>query len=109
MAARAEAQHTELARVLNWRNGEKSWLPFSEAEMSRRQAMLRSYMREHQLDACLLTSYHNICYFSGFLYCYFGRRYGLVLDQENATTITPAIDGGQPWRRSFADNITYTD
>ena len=28
---------------------------------------------------------------------------------NNATTISAGIDGGQPWRRSFGDNITYTD
>jgi creatinase len=98
-----------MARVLTWHNGEKSWKPFSDAEMTRRQSLLRAYIAEHDIDACLLTSYHNICYFSGFLYCYFGRRYGLVLDGDGATTISAAIDGGQPWRRSFGDNITYTD
>ncbi len=98
-----------MARVLTWHNGEKSWKPFSDAEMTRRQSLLRAYIAEHDIDACLLTSYHNICYFSGFLYCYFGRRYGLVLDGDGATTISAAIDGGQPWRRSFGDSITYTD
>jgi creatinase len=43
------------------------------------------------------------------LYCYFGRKFGLVIDAKAATTITPAIDGGAPWRRTFGDNITYTD
>jgi creatinase len=33
----------------------------------------------------------------------------MVIDSANATTITAAIDGGQPWRRTFGDNITYTD
>ena len=33
----------------------------------------------------------------------------MVLTSENTATISPAIDGGQPWRRSFADNLTYTD
>jgi creatinase len=33
----------------------------------------------------------------------------MVVDAQNATTITAAIDGGQPWRRTFGDNITYTD
>ncbi len=32
-----------------------------------------------------------------------------MIDQDGATTITAAIDGGQPWRRSHGDNITYTD
>src|SRR5690606_9287055 len=46
---------------------------------------------------------------SDFLYCYFGRRYGLVIDHEKATSISAGIDGGQPWRRTFGGNITYTD
>jgi hypothetical protein len=33
----------------------------------------------------------------------------MVINANDATTITAAIDGGQPWRRSFGDNITYTD
>ncbi len=44
-----------------------------------------------------------------FLYCYFGRKYGFVLDHDSATTVTAGIDGGQPWRRTHGDNITYSD
>ncbi len=57
----------------------------------------------------MFTSYHNICYLSDFLYCYFGRKYGLVVTQDKATSVTAAIDGGQPARRTFGDNVTYTD
>jgi creatinase len=99
----------DMIHVAKWHNGEKSWSPFSAAEMTRRQTDMRVHMAKHNVDACLFTSYHNICYYSGFLYCSFGRKYGLVLDQQTATTVTAAIDGGQPYRRSFGDNITYTD
>jgi len=99
----------DMLHVMKWHNGEKDWSPFSDGEMARRQNELRTYMAEQRIDAALLTSYHNICYYSGFLYCYFGRKYGLVVDAQNATTITAAIDGGQPWRRSYGDNVTYTD
>ncbi len=99
----------DMARTVTWPNGEPAHGPFSEAEMDRRQALLRTHMAENNIDACLLTSYHNICYFSGFLYCRFGRNYGLVIDQESATTVSAAIDGGQPWRRTHGDNIIYTD
>jgi creatinase len=99
----------DMLHVMKWHNGEKDWSPFSEQEMSRRQNDLRKYMASNRIDAALLTSYHGICYYSGFLYCYFGRKYGMVIDAQNATTITAAIDGGQPWRRSFGDNVTYTD
>ncbi|MGI9596126.1 MAG: aminopeptidase P family protein [Acidimicrobiales bacterium] len=98
-----------MARTLRWENGEPAPSPFSDEEMDRRQRMLRQHLFETGIDACLLTSYHNICYFSGFLYCRFGRNYGFVVDGDSATTITAAIDGGQPWRRTHGDNIIYTD
>ena len=96
-------------RLVAWHNGEKTLGPFSPAEMERRQAQLRSHMAEHDLDACVLTSYHNIGYFSGFMYSSFGRNYGFVVTAENATSISAGIDGGQPWRLTHGENITYTD
>ncbi len=99
----------DMARTLEWRNGEAAFSPFSDEEMDRRQNMLRAHMSAQGIDACLLTSYHNICYFSGFMYCSFGRNYGFVVDAERATSISAAIDGGQPWRRTHGDNIIYTD
>ena len=102
-------QTGDMIHVAKRHNGEKSWSPFSAAEMTRRQNDMRRHMAASNVDACLFTSYHSICYYSGFLYCYFGRKYGLVLDQNAATTVTAAIDGGQPYRRSFGDNITYSD
>ena len=91
------------------RNGEKVRPTFSANEMNRRLAALRARMAERQVDACLFTSYHNIHYFSDFLYCSFGRNYGLVVTQESQTTISANIDAGQPWRRTFGDNLVYTD
>lgn len=99
----------DMLHVMKWHNGEKEFSPFSAEEMSRRQNDLRGWMAKNNVDAALLTSYHCINYYSGWLYCYFGRKYGMVIDHENATTISAGIDGGQPWRRSFSDNITYTD
>jgi len=106
---RGDAMSEARARTVKWHFGEKTSGPFSDGEMSRRQDLVRAYMSDHDIDGCLFTSYHNVCYLSGFLYCYFGRKYGLVLDHDKSTTISAAIDGGQPWRRSFGDNITYTD
>ena len=91
------------------RNGAKVRPTFSAAEMERRLAALRAEMEERRIDACLFTSYHNINYFSDFLYTAFGRPFGLVVTHEGQTTITPNVDGGQPWRRSFGDNLVYTD
>lgn len=99
----------DLQNLLTSHNGEKGYSPFSNMEMARRQDAMRAHLAEAQLDACIFTSYHNICYFSGFMYCAFGRRFAMVLTADDATTITPAIDGGQPWRRSYGDNLTYTD
>ena len=90
-------------------NGDKAAPTFSAGEMQRRQDAVRGVMAQRNIDAALFTSYHNICYLSDFLYCRFGRRYGLFLDQENDTSISAGIDGGQPWRRTFGGNITYTD
>jgi creatinase len=90
-------------------NGEKVKPTFSAAEMQRRQDSIRGHMAQAGIDAALFTSYHNINYYGDFLYCYFGRRYGLVIDHTIATSISAGIDGGQPWRRTFGNNVTYTD
>ncbi|MGV0820373.1 aminopeptidase P family protein [Martelella sp. AMO21009] len=90
-------------------NGEKAPLPFSQAEYDRRLALLRARMEERGVTAALFTSMHNIAYYSGFLYCAFGRPFGCVVTAERCTTISANIDAGQPWRRSHGDNIIYTD
>ena len=99
----------DMLHVMEWHNGEKAFSPFSDGEMARRQDALRTWMGENDVDAALLTSYHCIAYYSGWLYCSFGRKYGMVVDQAGATTISAGIDGGQPWRRGFGGNLTYTD
>ena len=99
----------EMDRLLKWQNGPKTTPTFSAGEMTRRQDNLRRHMAVAKLDAVLLTSYHNINYFSDFLYCSFGRRYGFVVTDKKAISISAGIDGGQPYRRTFGDNIAYTD
>ena len=84
-------------------------LPFEAAEYENRLAKLRETMAELGVDACLFTSMQCIAYFSGFLYCSFGRPYACVVTQDACTTVSANIDGGQPWRRSFGDNVIYTD
>ncbi len=96
-------------QFFKFHNGEKSTLPFSQGEYQARMAGLRRIMSAHNLDAVLLTSMHNIAYYSGFLYCAFGRPYALVVTENDAVTISANIDGGQPWRRSACDNLLYTD
>ncbi len=84
-------------------------LPFDAAEYDSRLAHLLAAMTKAGVDACVFTSMHNIAYFSGFLYCAFGRPYGLVVTPTDSVTISAGIDAAQPWRRSHGDNITYTD
>ena len=99
----------ERLQVVEWRNGEKEYLPFSAAEMQRRQNAMRAWMAENNVEAALFTSYHCINYYSGWLYCGFGRKYGFALTPAGATSISAGIDGGQPWRRTCGDNLVYTD
>ncbi len=84
-------------------------LPFSNDEYVSRLTKLRAEMNTLGVDACVFTSMHGIAYYSGFLYCAFGRPYALVVTPNDAVTISAGIDAAQPWRRSFGDNITYTD
>ena len=90
-------------------NGAKAVLPFGAAEYEARLAGLRDLMEMHDLDACLMTSMHNIAYYSGFLYCSFGRPYGLVVTRDRSVVISAGIDAGQPWRRCHGEALTYTD
>ncbi|OOY23320.1 creatininase [Thioclava sediminum] len=84
-------------------------LPFAATEYDARLAGLRAAMTEAGIEACLFTSMHNIAYYSGFLYCAFGRPYALVVTPTDSVTISAGIDAAQPWRRCHGDNITYTD
>ncbi|WP_375055245.1 M24 family metallopeptidase [Zobellella sp. DQSA1] len=100
----------QMPNTLTIPNGEKVRGIFSREEMLSRQQKLRQYMAANEVDAVLFTSYHNINYFSDFVYCRFGRDYGLAVTQDIHTTITANIDGGQPYRRNaLGDNLVYTD
>ncbi len=90
-------------------NGPKATLPFAQSEYDTRIAGLRKIMIEQQLDAVLLTSMHGVAYYSGFLYCSFGRPYACVVTHDRATTVSAGIDAGQPARRSACENLVYTD
>ena len=90
-------------------NGEKAPLQFSDAEYESRLSKLRKTMSDMGVEAAVFSSMHNISYYSGFTYCAFGRPYALVVTPQTSVTISAGIDAGQPWRRCFGDNITYTD
>ena len=91
------------------KNGSKVKLPFSEQEYKNRLNKLREEMFKNNLDMIILTSMHNIAYYSGFIYCSFGRPYGCVITNRKVVTISANIDASQPWRRSAYDNLIYTD
>ena len=81
------------------RNGEKAKLPFSKNEYKRRIDNLRKVMEKNNLNMIILTSMHNIAYYTGFIYCSFGRPYGCVVTENKVSTISANIDASQPWRR----------
>ncbi|NIZ60260.1 creatininase [Sedimentitalea sp. CY04] len=100
---------TSRPEMYRFHNGEKAPLQFTEAEYANRVAGLRKIMVDKGVTAAVFTSMHNISYYSGFTYCAFGRPYGLVVTADECVTISAGIDAGQPWRRCYGDNITYTD
>ena len=91
------------------KNGSKSKLPFSNKEYEERLKKIRTAMSKNNLDMIILTSMHNIAYYTGFIYCSFGRPYGCVITEKKIVTISANIDASQPWRHSFCENIIYTD
>ena len=91
------------------KNGEKAILPFTDVEFERRLKKLRKVIADKGLDFVVLTSMQNIAYYSGFLYCSFGRPYALLVSNDLNMTVSANIDLGQPWRRSFGQNLIYTD
>jgi len=103
------AAHRDLQNVITIHNGDKARRVFSDAEIEGRLARLRAHMADAAIEAVLFTSYHNINYFNDFVYCSFGRPYGLVVTRDKSIAIVANIDYGQPWRRGYGDTVTYTD
>lgn len=99
---------TNRPQFYRFHQGEKQ-LQFADAEFESRLTGLRKIMADAGVQAAVFTSMHNIAYYSGFLYCAFGRPYALVVTASESVTISAGIDAAQPWRRSYGDNITYTD
>ena len=91
------------------KNGSKVKLPFSDQEYKNRLNKIRETMSKKKVDMVILTSMHNIAYYTGFIYCSFGRPYGCLIIEKKITTLSANIDASQPWRRSICDNIIYTD
>jgi len=91
------------------KNGSKVKLPFTDQEYKNRLNKIRETMSKKKMDMVILTSMHNIAYYTGFIYCSFGRPYGCVITEKKIVTISANIDASQPWRRSNCDNLIYTD
>ena len=47
-----------------------------------------SINKSQGIGACVFTSFHNIKYFSDFLFCAFGRPYGLVVTMDDVVSIS---------------------
>lgn len=84
-------------------------LPFAPEEYAQRLTTLRAIMAREGAEVAIFTSMQNIAYYAGFLYCSFGRPYALVVTDTECVTLSAGIDGAQPWRRGYGDNLIYTD
>jgi creatinase len=102
------SQIEDMPRLIAIENGERLAATFSQSEINRRLGGVLDHAQENRLDAVLFTSYHNVNYHADFLYCAFGRSFGVLVTADNSTLISANIDGGQPWRRN-PDNVVYTD
>ena len=90
-------------------NGPKVSLPFSDKEYENRLKGLRKIISEKNLDAVILTSMQNVAYYSGFLYCSFGRPYSCIVTEKKNFVVSANIDAGQPNRRCYGENLIYSD
>ena len=100
---------TNRVDYFSMKNGSKAKLPFSDFEYKNRQEKLKQIMDKNNFDVIILTSMQNVAYYTGFIYCSFGRPYGCIVTKKKIVTVSANIDAGQPWRRSVCDNIIYTD
>lgn len=96
-------------RLREVHNGERIPGAFSTLEYARRIAGLREAMSAADIEGAVLTSYHAVLYYCGFLQTRFGRSYALVVTSTTVTSISAGIDAGMPWRSSVGDNLVYTD
>ena len=91
------------------KNGSKADLPFTDNEYKNRLEGLRNIIYKNNLDAVILTSMQNIAYYSGFLYCSFGRPYACIVTSNVNIVVSANIDASQPWRRCYGENLIYSD
>lgn len=104
-----KTDHATVPHVFTQYNGEQQELTYSPAEFERRLSNARKVMAANGADALVLTSMHNIKYFSDFVPSPFGRLFAIVITPEDSITVTPWVDGGMPWRTTYGENIVYSD
>src|SRR5690625_189187 len=112
MATTAKPQttdHDQVPHVFTQYNGQQQELTFSNQEFQRRLTRARQLLSSQNLDALVLTSMHNIKYYSDLVPSPFGRTYAVVITPEDSVTVTPWVDGGMPWRTTYGENIVYSD
>ena len=73
------------------KNGDKAKLPFTDQEYQSRLSNLRIVMSKNNHDMIILTSMHNIAYYTGFIYCSFGRPYGCVVTDNKISLINIVV------------------
>ena len=85
-------------------NGTKAVLPFAPKNTMTGWPVCATSWRCTALDAVVLTSMHNVAYYSGFLYCSFGRPYACVVTKDRMhhrqrrDRRGPAV-AAEPWRQ----------
>ena len=99
--------HQTVPHVFTQYNGQQLDLTFSNAEFERRLTRVRELLSTHNLDAFVLTSMHNIKYFSDFVPSH-SVAFAVVITARIDNRY-PWVDGGMPWRTTYGDNIVYSD
>ena len=80
---------------------------FSNQEMQRRLQLIRHHMEANAIDACVFTSYHNVHYFSDFLYCYFGRPYAFIVTANKAMSVSAGKDASNYYYKYYCYYYYY--
>ena len=73
-----------MARLLTWHNGEKSWRPFSDAEMDRRQGLLRRYSADNRINDEDRLAFAFNAFLAGYSLDSVVELFGSSMDQRSA-------------------------
>lgn len=79
---------------------------FSDAEMQRRLDNIRQLMDFIGLEAVILTSFHNVLYYSNFWMTPFGRgHYAVIPRRGDPAVVAPRIEFDRPAKLSWFDDV----